>query len=991
MRPVPWHVKGVHPEARETAFEAARRSGLSVGEWLNSVILDQAAEQGIDPQAGDHYETFNDRLDDLNRQFERLARTHTAPGRAEKDTTSQAITDALLRLDRRLAQLVEEGRIAANALERRANSVDRALANLGEARLRSAYVGGEANSVHYALAEGAAPSDAAQSSDSATQRRTEDAVDALRKDLAEIGRTVSDAMPRRAIEALEGELRALADRIDTDRHSGMDSTALAGLEQGLREVREAVRKLAPAESVVGLDQALRTLTEKIDAIAAGHQDSAGLQHLEEAIASLRGIAGHVASDDALAAVAREVRALADKFERGVPSAGAAPDILATLDGRIATIADAIESVRRDAARPASPNLDQLIKSLNDKLEQIQLSGGAQVALGGLEDRIAKLVEKLDASEARLGHLDTIERGMAELLVHLEALRANPPGALVRADAAAPAAPVETLSGDAAALKHAHSTGERRTGESLEGVQGTIGDVVDRPAMIESDLHKDQRPAAPAPQPPPAPAAPMPQPGGAPSGVQKRPAAIDPSLPADYPLEPGSGPPRARAGANARPSASPAERLASEPLRQARSATPEPDSKAGFLQAARRAARHAAQGGHMREVADQAAPASKLSQRLKSIFVGISVVALIAVGLRFAVSYLDFAEVRAPQAPALAEREQPLPAPSVAPALGSVAPPVEASSPLPAEGIATPNSRVLPVELPAPAAPPSGVIDNRSSTDPVPPATPRSTKAPADVTGALVASSIVPPVPPPPTPAPSTEAQPPSGLSKRLMTAANSGDPAAAYEVATRYAEGRGVPHNLQEAATWYERAAKGGLAPALFRLGTLYEKGNGVTKNLNEARRLYLAAAEKGNANAMHNIGVLYADGIDGKPDFKTAAQWFRKASMHGIADSQYNLAVLYARGVGIERNLSEAYRWFALAAKAGDADAAHKRDEVAARLDGASLAAARREVETWTAETEPADATTVKTPPGGWDQMEPAAKLKPRPHAQSRSAATSL
>src|SRR5271155_1126451 len=45
MRPVPWHVKGVHPDAREVAREAARRSGVSVGVWLNSLII-TAAEQG---------------------------------------------------------------------------------------------------------------------------------------------------------------------------------------------------------------------------------------------------------------------------------------------------------------------------------------------------------------------------------------------------------------------------------------------------------------------------------------------------------------------------------------------------------------------------------------------------------------------------------------------------------------------------------------------------------------------------------------------------------------------------------------------------------------------------------------------------------------------------------------------------------------------------------------------------------------------------------
>ena len=48
MRPVPWHVKGVHPDAREVARDAARRSGVSVGAWLNSLII-TAAEQDESP------------------------------------------------------------------------------------------------------------------------------------------------------------------------------------------------------------------------------------------------------------------------------------------------------------------------------------------------------------------------------------------------------------------------------------------------------------------------------------------------------------------------------------------------------------------------------------------------------------------------------------------------------------------------------------------------------------------------------------------------------------------------------------------------------------------------------------------------------------------------------------------------------------------------------------------------------------------------------
>ena len=76
--------------------------------------------------------------------------------------------------------------------------------------------------------------------------------------------------------------------------------------------------------------------------------------------------------------------------------------------------------------------------------------------------------------------------------------------------------------------------------------------------------------------------------------------------------------------------------------------------------------------------------------------------------------------------------------------------------------------------------------------------------------------------------------------------------------------------------------------------------------------------------------------------------------------------------------NLAESYRWFALAAANGDGDAAKKRDEVAARLDQQTLAAAKLAAQSFVAEREPDEATNLKAPPGGWDQT-PAAPAKPR------------
>src|SRR4051794_16866724 len=42
----PWSVKGIDPKAREVAKELARRSGMTLGEWLNRIILeDEALEE----------------------------------------------------------------------------------------------------------------------------------------------------------------------------------------------------------------------------------------------------------------------------------------------------------------------------------------------------------------------------------------------------------------------------------------------------------------------------------------------------------------------------------------------------------------------------------------------------------------------------------------------------------------------------------------------------------------------------------------------------------------------------------------------------------------------------------------------------------------------------------------------------------------------------------------------------------------------------------
>nr|WP_255607719.1 tetratricopeptide repeat protein [Ancylobacter sp. Lp-2] len=185
-------------------------------------------------------------------------------------------------------------------------------------------------------------------------------------------------------------------------------------------------------------------------------------------------------------------------------------------------------------------------------------------------------------------------------------------------------------------------------------------------------------------------------------------------------------------------------------------------------------------------------------------------------------------------------------------------------------------------------------------------------------------------------------------SQGLRSAAQAGDPEAAYEVGDRYMEGDGVAPSAARAAQWFAVAAARGSAPAAYRLGTLYEKGaEGLPRDLVRARALYEAAAAGGNVRAMHNLGVMLADGA--APDYAGAAVWFQQAASYGVRDSQYNLGVLYARGFGVDADPVQAWRWFSLAAARGDQEAAAKRDDIATRLDADTLASARKALLLWT------------------------------------------
>ena len=1106
---VSWSVDDIDPAVRDRAEAAARRSGMSLNDWLNSTLGETAppnfsaasAHRAATPgrQVPDVAD-IHQRLDSITRQIEQISR----PMPRGEPTVARQLNDAISRLDARLSQIsnsaparqvqMQEKQRQADLVERAAAQVYRPAPPLSPASMDFAIAeiaarqneldsppprqmpprhGGAAPAQAHS-AQPAAPAPTGPDFSSlerhllkitsqieALQRpdNIEQSIAAFRSELAEIRQAITEAVPRREIESLENEIRLLSRRIDDSRQHGSDGQVLANIERALGEIREALGSLTPAEQLTGYDEAIRNLGAKLDMILRTNDDPSTVQQLESAIAALRGIVSNVASNDALARLSEDIHTLSAKVDQLSRFDGNS-DAFGQLEQRLAALTSTLESRPAPAAGEPSEYFENALRTLSERLDRIPVGNDNASAFAHLEQRVSYLLERLEASNDRSAapavDLGRVEEGLHDILRSLERQHAS---LVALADSsrntAGPAQPmdsgiVDLVKRELSDIRFSQSETDRRTQESLETVHSTLGHVVDRLSMIEGDLRaappapallpaaaeiseelprpttplktyaQQTKPELPNPaalqaaaseafaaaprdfhavQPPAAPVVPPVPPRAISEILEPHAAAprtaIAPDLPPDHPLEPGTRPPARMA--------SPSERIAASEnaISEIAAGPKEPVNSSSFIAAARRAAQAAAAAPPPEKAgrAAKAAPKDKsgikakaddknpsnIASRIRSLLVGASVVVIVLGTFKMAMTLLDTGSVLqlpmleqpsepappAAQAPAPAETTRPAMAPTQTPAPMMISPtPVEKQS----NNSAAPNTHDSARIVPPPQAP-------------VLPQTAAPQAAASDITGAIgtapatggkLAMIAVPP----------TERLPDGIGGPALRSAALKGDPAAAYEIGVRFAEGKGVAPNLDEAAKWYDRAAQAGIVPALFRLGTFYEKGLSVKKDVEIARRYYLQAAERGSAKAMHNLAVLDADGGGKGANYKSASIWFRKAADRGVADSQFNLGILYARGIGVEQNLAESFKWFSLAATQGDADAGRKRDDVAKRLDAQSLAAARLAIQTFTVEPQPEDAVNVASPAGGWDSAPATGKPAAKPAAAKRTAA---
>lgn len=1000
---VPWSVSAVDPDTWDAAREAARREGLSVGEWLEAAIRENS--RGGDRRGRNATTNFDHRLDDLAEQINMLARrnVHVRPNpqpQLVRDHGTEQITTSIDALTDRIDQMLEgmeraqrnngreeigaairklDSRIESILLDRPARDQDsevdtkldemaRVISQMSERLEREVSAATAAPAPQHiptadeldaAVAEimerqsmldgtpmrrapmrAAAPSpapasnhapqfaaferqlktiaDEMQSLRKATAKNSSAPVTELRRDIAELARSMTELAPRRTLESLEHTVEALTRKIDrATTNSRQDNRAAQSVLTALDEIRMALANVRPAESFISVEGDLNALSDKLDVINAKSIDGTTVARIQNQVQEVRDLLSNALPAENLQAVVAQIETIASKVERiSTQDDSGVQGIVGALEARIDALAERVELGTHAAQNP------EAFDRIHQRLDALQGSLDKTENPMGLEETMRNVVERLNASEAKLSGLSAIERGISDLSSQFDKARANAMDVAERAaktalrelQAGRQTMPQQVAAAQQAAVESQASVAKPLAGEPL------LPRKVTQVATPEETQQRFTR--------------------SAPVTVQSRDqfVATD-GMPADFPLEPGSGAPRAWA--------TPVQQRIAQSEAAVAEIAPKPaDANAktsDFIAAARRAAQAAAAEttNETNGETKKSAIGSIFARSRRAVLLGLVVAMLGFSAVRFFdVNMLtNLVSRESGETPAPTPPVEQAPSPPQTP---TFAPNTEQRSDVPSIGELT-FGPMAPV---AGDVTPHNIVSMFGMPQFDAPMTTQSTKqGPRSVRQTPLqeqnnaANQQAP-----------QRAETPTGINEALQKAANNGDADAAFEIGERYLIGRGVETSQTEALKWFEKAVAKGSPAAAFRLGMAYEKAQGVVRDRARARTNYVLAAESGHLKAMHNLAVMMVEDGGAKPDYANAIPWFRRAAERGLRDSQYNLGVIYARGFGVAQNLAESFLWFSLAANQGDIDASKKRDDVASRLDQQTLVAARLAVQTWTA-----------------------------------------
>lgn len=950
----PWSVKGIDPRARARAKSAARREGMTLGEWLNRVILDDGPDDDPDsPRWERSLEGFpgfsggggasRSGEDDghLRAMVERLTdRIESAEQRS-----GAALTDvgrSVVELARRVENTegaVDEVREAREALTR-AEATSKALAGRVEKLEQENGPGGAPQALQAVETAFGKLARRLYHTETETGARL-DETEAEARQIREAAERASRSLSSR-LQALETKAQGLDHRVarsaGRERDTGQALFGLHGAVDRLRRRVETAERLTN-DAARTLDESIARLESRLRSLETRPAFDGGLD-MERRFDSLSDELAEIVARTR-AEVARELETAVSepRVERLEQAMAAAERRIAEADARhaealsrtgteVARLARALDARLRqvetrglvaEAGGRAGRDLDQKLDSLRDENRAAVQKVGEEVARLG-----ETLGERIGRAEQRSGELAAAaEKRVDEAVRRMEtASKEQELEARLRQSERRTAEHIEKAM---AGVHEKLNAARQETEAALSPVQRAMNALANRLEKIEQQAIEAAAPKS-ASRPHAAavvealdfdtPLSPPPE-AETPAGFGANEAEGDPFLIAED-AAPAAGTPRTPdpwrsyyPETAASPAATRAEVRAdmradaatvNPPDNRRSKAAREPrlgaTADADFLAAARNRSRHSANASYA------AYESGESGGRGKTILIAASILGFLAIGSAAAMLFLDGMTGRQTARPAAIDTTV-LTAPSPETVTEGAS---ETVADTPAEPVGDAASESTADADPAPES-----TETAQESGEAPAVMPASAAAQEPGQSSVRAAVL--------TDAPRR--------APTLEEAAAAGDPVARYQLGMA----RLQAGDTTAAAALLRRAAEQGVPAAQYRYSKLLETGAGVTADLEAARRWSEQAANAGHRQAMHNLGVMFAQGVGATQDYAQAADWFEQAALLGLPDSQFNLALLFEQGLGRPESAADAYAWYSIAAAGGDRAAAERAAAIARTL----------------------------------------------------------
>jgi len=164
---------------------------------------------------------------------------------------------------------------------------------------------------------------------------------------------------------------------------------------------------------------------------------------------------------------------------------------------------------------------------------------------------------------------------------------------------------------------------------------------------------------------------------------------------------------------------------------------------------------------------------------------------------------------------------------------------------------------------------------------------------------------------------------PEKAARMFESSAGKGFAPAMSALGFLHLRGQGVDVDYSRAADWFLQSATGGFSEARLRLAGLLASGCGVERDLPAARKMLKEAAEAGHAAAMSELAYCLANGVGGDRDGVAAAGWYQSAALAGDPRAQCRLAMAHEQGDMLPIDRVRALAWYLRAEQAGYGDSA--------------------------------------------------------------------